>query len=307
MIAAWRLSLTVPTVAVDAFEAVLADWCAAVSIGVDEGERPTGNLEGIATTRPDLPAIGIRLALVAKAAGVPEPVLTIVRVPATDWLQATYQAFPPVRVGRFFIHGSHHEGKVPASMLGLRIDAATAFGTGEHPTTEGCLLALERLARGRPVRRPLDMGCGTGILSFAAARLWPVERIVASDMDGEAARVARVNARVNRLQGRIAVHRGPGYRHRSIGRAGPYDLIIANILARPLAEMAPALARHLAPGGTVVLSGLLVRQERYVLAAHRRHGLALERRLRVKGWSTLVLRRRGQGRAHPRCRKSVAP
>ncbi|MGP1396818.1 MAG: 50S ribosomal protein L11 methyltransferase [Inquilinaceae bacterium] len=306
MIAAWRLSLTVPTIAVDAFESVLADCCASVSADVDDEESPTGRMEGIATARPDLSAIGVRLALAARASGVAEPVLTVVRVPPTDWLQATYQAFPPVRVGRFFIHGSHHEGQVPASAMGLRIDAATAFGTGEHPTTEGCLRALERLAKRRRVRRPLDMGCGTGILSFAAARLWPAARIVASDVDGEAARVAGVNARVNRLKGRIAVHRGPGYRDPAIGRAGPYDLIIANILARPLAEMAPALARHLTPGGTVVLSGLLERQERFVLAAHRRHGLVLERRLRVKGWSTLVLRRRGQGGALPRLRTSVA-
>jgi ribosomal protein L11 methyltransferase len=177
---------------------------------------------------------------------------------------------------------------VPASAIGIEIDAATAFGTGEHPSTRGCLLALEALAHRRRFRRPLDIGAGSGILAIAAAKRLH-RRVVAGDIDPEAVRVARHHARRNGLAGRIRVVRAAGYRSRVLRRSR-YDLILANILARPLALMARDLKRAIRPGGAAVLAGLLRRQEALVLAAHRAQGLSLERRLVIEGWSTLVLR-----------------
>jgi ribosomal protein L11 methyltransferase len=231
----------------------------------------------------------IRLALVA--AGVGGRLLQIAeeRLPERDWLAENRRDFPPQRVGPFFIHGSHWRERPSASVVAIEIDAATAFGTGEHPSTRGCLLALERLARNRRrLRRPLDIGTGSGILAIAAAKRLhrPVR---AGDIDAEAVRVARHHARRNGLAARVRVVRAAGYRSRAL-RGRRYDLIFANILARPLALMARDLKRALAPGGVAVLAGLLRRQEPLVLAAHRAQRLPLVRRLVIEGWSTLILR-----------------
>jgi SAM-dependent methyltransferase len=170
------------------------------------------------------------------------------------------------------------------------VDAATAFGTGEHPSTRGCLLALERLARRRRFHRPLDIGTGTGILSIAATKLLH-RRVLAGDIDRRAICVARHNAARNGVTGLVQSRTAPGYRDRLI-RKSRYDLILSNILARPLAVMAPDLARRLAPDGRAVLSGLLRWQEPIVLAPHRGCGIVLDHRLVIDGWSTLVMRRR---------------
>jgi ribosomal protein L11 methyltransferase len=178
---------------------------------------------------------------------------------------------------------------VPAGAIGIAVDAATAFGTGEHPSTRACLIALDSLARRHRFRRPLDIGTGTGILAIAAAKLLR-RKISASDIDARAVSVARHNVARNGVTGLVRVRRAPGYRDRAVRRAR-YDLILSNILARPLALLASDLARALAPGGRAVLSGLLRRQEPIVLAPHRGCGIVLERRLVIDGWSTLVLRR----------------
>jgi len=232
--------------------------------------------------------IEIRLALAA--AGMGGKLLHIVeeRLPERDWLAENRRDFPPQRIGCFFIHGSHWHGRAAPSSIPIEIDAATAFGTGEHPSTRGCLLALDRLARRRRFRRPLDIGTGSGILAIAAAKRLR-RPVVAGDIDPEAVRVARHHARRNGLASRARFLRTAGYRRRAL-RRHKYDLILANILARPLALMARDLKRTLAPGGTAVLAGLLRRQEPFVLAAHRAQHLSLEHRLVIEGWSTLVLR-----------------
>ncbi|MGH6979877.1 MAG: 50S ribosomal protein L11 methyltransferase, partial [Stellaceae bacterium] len=166
---------------------------------------------------------------------------------------------------------------------------ATAFGTGEHATTRGCLLATDHVKR--PPRRILDMGCGTGILAIAAAKLWHRD-VLATDIDPESVRVTRVNAKVNGVANAVRAEISPGYRHREIARRAPFNLVLANILARPLMDMAPDLARVLAPGGMAVLSGLLARQEAAVLAAHRAQGLYLVTRIALEGWHTLVVANR---------------
>jgi ribosomal protein L11 methyltransferase len=233
-------------------------------------------------------ALEVRLALAAAASGGRLVQISEERLAERDWLAENRRAFPPLRIGRFFVHGSHWRGRVPAGAIAIEIDAATAFGTGEHPSTEGCLLALDRLARRHRFRRPLDIGSGSGILAIAAAKRLH-RRVLASDVDCAAVRVASHHVRCNGLAGQVRVVCAPGYRSRAVRRS-QYDLIFANILARPLALMARDLGRAIAPGGVAVLAGLLRRQEALVVAAHRAQGLALERRLVIEGWSTLILR-----------------
>jgi ribosomal protein L11 methyltransferase len=233
-------------------------------------------------------ALEVRLALAASAAGGRLIHVVEERLPERDWLLENRRAFPPLRIGRFFVHGSHWEGRVPAGAIPIEIDAATAFGTGEHASTAGCLIALDLLARRRRFARPLDIGTGTGILAIAAAKRLH-RRVLASDIDCAAVRVAAHHVRRNGLCGQVRTVCAPGYRGRAVGRAR-YDLIFANILARPLSLMACDLKRALAPGGVAVLAGLLRRQEAMVLAAHRAQGLALARRVVIDGWSTLILR-----------------
>jgi ribosomal protein L11 methyltransferase len=240
------------------------------------------------------PALVAELALAAAAAGGTLVEIGEGQLPDRDWLAENQLAFPPLRVGRFFIYGSHHRGRVPAGAIGIMLDAATAFGTGEHPSTRGCLMALDRLARRHRFRRSLDVGTGTGILAVAAAKLLH-RRVLASDIDRGAVRVARHNVARNGVAGLVRVRGADGYRDRAI-RKLPYDLILSNILARPLALLARDLARTLMPGGRAVLSGLLRRQEPIVLAPHRGCGFVLERRLVIDGWSTLVLRARSQSK-----------
>lgn len=234
------------------------------------------------------PKLEVRLALAAVAAGGRLVQISEERSPERDWLAENRRAFPPLRIGRFFVHGSHWQGAAPAGVIAIEIDAATAFGTGEHPSTKGCLLALGLLASRRRFRRPLDIGTGSGILAIAAAKLLH-RRVLASDVDCAAVRVASHHVRRNGLAAQVRVVCAPGYRSRAV-RGSQYDLIFANILARPLALMARDLGRAIAPGGAAVLAGLLSRQEALVVAAHRAQGLAIERRLVIEGWSTLILR-----------------
>jgi ribosomal protein L11 methyltransferase len=206
-------------------------------------------------------------------------------VPELNWVAVSQAALPPVVAGRFTVHGSHDRHRLARGPLSIEIDAGEAFGTAHHATTHGCLRAIDRLTRRRRFRRVLDLGCGTGVLAIAAARALPNARIAASDIDPEAARITRQNARINGTAHRIQVQVADG-----LARAGPaYDLIVANILAGPLIEMAAATRRRLARGGRLVLSGILVGQAPAVIAAYRASSMALERHDRLAGWSTLIL------------------
>ncbi|HYG87288.1 MAG TPA: 50S ribosomal protein L11 methyltransferase [Azospirillum sp.] len=289
----WRIALAVPEIHAPAFAEAVGDHADAVSTFELE-ENVTWLVEATVYGQPDRPRLMARVAVLAEALGLPEPTLEIEEIPAIDWVSHSYQGFPPIRAGRYFVHGSHHEGGVPPGAIGLQVDAATAFGTGEHGSTKGCLLALDRLARrltlGRGMGAALDMGCGSGILALAVAKTWRVP-VVAVDIDPEAVRVTRENARINRVHGLIHAEGGDGYDTPIVGRHGPYRLITANILARPLARMAPRLKHELAPGGYAVLAGLLARQERHVIQAHRTQGLRLVARIPMGEWTTLVVRR----------------
>ena len=206
----------------------------------------------------------------------------------TDWKAQSLASFPPVSVGHFTIVGAHQA--LPRRRFTLCVEAGPAFGSGRHESTQGCLLALDWLARRRRIRRALDIGTGSGILAVAAARLWPA-RLLALDSDPVAVATARETVRRNGLSHRVAVVRAGGFRAGVVGRLGRADLIVANIRAKPIAAMAPDFSRRVRPGGVVVLSGLLDTEERLVLAAFRSAGLRLRRRIRLGAWVTLILTR----------------
>ena len=205
-----------------------------------------------------------------------------------DWLAMALSGLPPVRAGRFFVFGLHDRGRTPASTVNLRIEAGAAFGTGHHGTTVGCLLAFDALLKARRFGRVLDVGAGTGVLAIAAARTGS-RIVVGTDIDPVSVRISNENARVNRAGARF-VH-AFGLRDRLVSGSGPYDLVFANILARPLVSLSRDIHGALKPGGRVILSGLLRTQERFVRAAYLAQGFTLERRLHRDAWATLVMRR----------------
>jgi ribosomal protein L11 methyltransferase len=290
----WRVVARVRgTDAVTAVLAILDDLAGAIS--AFEIAPQEWRVEAYPRLPVLTPALSAQLALAAAAEQGTLVEIGEEKLPDRDWLAENQLAFPPLRIGRFFIYGSHHRGGVPSGAIGIMLDAATAFGTGEHPSTRACLMALEGLAKRRRFRHPLDIGAGTGILAIAAAKLLK-RRVLASDIDCGAVRVARHNIGRNGGPSMVRVRRAAGYRDRAI-RKSRYDLILSNILARPLALMARDLAGALAPGGRAVLSGLLRRQEPIVLVPHRGCGIVLERRLVIDGWSTLVLRARSRSKS----------
>jgi ribosomal protein L11 methyltransferase len=195
---------------------------------------------------------------------------------------------PPVRAGRFFIYGVHDRGRAPPNTVNLRIEAGAAFGTGHHGTTVGCLLAYDRLLKANRFARVLDVGAGTGVLAIAAARTGSA-KAVGTDIDRVSVRISRENARVNAVNVRFVHASGLG--HRAVRADAPYDLVFANILARPLVSLAQDIKGALRPGGIAILSGLLRTQERYVRAAYLARDLRLDFALRRDAWATLVLRR----------------
>jgi ribosomal protein L11 methyltransferase len=261
--------------------------------GVSIFETGAGQWSATALYRrePDRGNLTARLALAAAAYGLAEPELEIAKLPPADWLELAYAGFPARDIGRFYVHGSHVAAPAGRNVP-LHIDAATAFGSGEHASTEGCLRAISDLKRsGARVWRVLDMGTGSGILAIGAAKLFPRARVAAIDIDAESARVAALNARLNQVGVRVRAIQGNGYVSPLAARGPRFDLIVANILARPLIRMAPSLGARLRPGGVAILSGLLRRQEAAVLSAHYAAGLRLKARKEIGEWTTLVLRR----------------
>jgi ribosomal protein L11 methyltransferase len=250
---------------------------------------------------PDRAAI--RAAINAAAGAKAAAALRFARVGAADWVGQSLAGLAPVAAGRFVVHGAHDRARVPLNRIGIEIEAALAFGTGHHGTTRGCLIALDRLCKSRSSRRRapriLDLGTGSGVLAIAAARALRA-RVIATDIDTDAVRVARANARLNRAGALIDVVQADGVNNQSLRARAPFDLIVANILLGPLLRLAAPLRRLTAPGAHVILSGLLPAQANAVIAAYR--PLVLQRRIELDGWTTLVFARRlrpqrGDGRS----------
>jgi ribosomal protein L11 methyltransferase len=288
----WQSRFVVPGDAVELFLAELED--AALSVAAFEEPGPSGDasalwrIELMHRGEPDKHELAGRLAPLAERSGIERIDITIAPLATANWLARVAASFTPQRIGRFWVHGSHVREAPPAGAVPIRLDAGLAFGSGEHASTRGCLLALDQLAARRRFGHVLDMGCGSGILAIAAAKCWPA-RALAVDNDPQAVAVAQENARRNGVAQRVRARRSEGYRSPAVRAARPYDLIFANILADPLCDMARDLARHLAPGGSAILSGLFDVQAAAVIDAHRAVGLRLRRGIQLERWTTLVL------------------
>jgi ribosomal protein L11 methyltransferase len=214
----------------------------------------------------------------------------IAPVPDEDWVRRSLEGLAPVVAGRFYLHGSHDRDKRRSGGHSFEIDAGTAFGTGHHGTTAGCMLILDAILKRQTPKRIFDLGCGTGVLAIAAARACNV-KILATDIDPEAVRVTRLNAALNNLGPRIHALTAAGLHHHAIRQAGPFDLIFANILARPLVSLAHGLTTLLEPGGTIILSGLTRDQLRWVSAAYKVRGLIPTHIIKIENWVALAMKR----------------
>jgi ribosomal protein L11 methyltransferase len=255
---------------------------ATYSILEEDEDRNIWRIDAFPTTPEEADGLMVRLA------EHPELRTTKEKLADADWLAMALSGLPPVRAGRFFVYGMHDRGRTPINAVNLRIEAGAAFGTGHHGTTVGCLLAYDALLKKRSFGRVLDVGTGTGVLAIAARRTGtPIA--VGTDIDAVSVRIARENGKVNAAKARFVHASGLG--HAAVRAAAPYDLVFANILARPLVFLAQDIKGALKPGGYAILSGLLRVQARYVLAAYLARGFRLERRLNRDAWTTLVLRR----------------
>ncbi len=284
----WQITLTVPKAMAPGAEAVLEGLGGAM-VTSHEGESRQIDLYLERKEAPDAAALA---ALLSESLGAAVDAPSVSRVVQRDWVAESQRHFPVLEFGRFLVYGSHHATPKAYGRLPLLIDAGRAFGTGHHDSTALALLLLERL---RPrYRQPnlLDLGCGSGILALAALRLWPGASVLAADIDPQSVAVARDNRRINRIAGDMRAVVSNGLRNAALQQAAPYDLVLANILARPLLMMAPDIARALAPGGHLILAGFLEGDRTRLEACYRALGLALVARQRRGGWTALLLRKR---------------
>lgn len=256
-------------------------------VGVFEIEDGSGMWEvgGYFLEAPD----EVQLALLAAAHGANPFVVS--ELPETDWVAKVRRELVPVHAGRFYVYGSHDAHTVPEGVEPLLIEAAMAFGTGHHGTTQGCLKALDRLIEAGVVcHNVADIGCGTAVLAMAAARVWP-ETVIASDMDQVAVEVADANVAANDLAGRVICLEALGFEHPQLHEAAPFDLVFANILKQPLIDLAPDMASHLASGGFAILSGILNDQGDEVAEVYARNGINTWHREEIGDWTTLTLQK----------------
>ncbi len=284
----WQMEFPVDPQHAPAFSEFLDDY--AVSTMWYEKEKDSWQFEAIFQEIPNEVELEKRFRPVCEVFGIDIPAVTINKLPNLDWVAANYKAFPPLKIARFYIYGSHIENPHPESRIPLQIDAATAFGSGEHETTEGCLWALDQLSETNEFKKPLDMGCGSGVLALAMATILKVP-VVAVDNDPEAVRVTASNAIVNNLAGLIKPLHSEGFGDSQVSAQGPYDLIMSNILAGPLCEMSPHMCEVLQSEGFIILSGLLNTQAEKVISTYRLNGCALVDQIIFGDWSTLVMRK----------------
>ncbi len=260
----------------------------AVSVFLHNRESTDGDDWTVGLTTYGMPDIAEILSLLDGRLDAKD--IHIEKLPEKDWLRHVHENFPPVQTGKFFVYGSHYDGLPPAELIALKIDAATAFGSGEHETTKGCLMAFEGLAKDHTFKNALDMGCGSGILGIGMEKLWSGIRVTAIDIDHESVIVTKRHAEMNNVRNLVA-EEGDGYNAPLAQKNAPYDIVAANILAGPLIDMASQLAAALSPGGFAILSGLLARQEKDVIAAQEAQGLKMIRSIALGDWRALVLQK----------------
>lgn len=282
------LRLMLPRAALPAAEEILGALGGAVWAETLDEQDP---VPFEATLPPEVTAAAIETAVLelAAATGIAISDALFETLAERDWVAESQRALPPEEIGRFFVHGSHVTREPPAGLIPLLIDANQAFGTGRHETTRGCLEALSRLAETRAFARILDLGCGSGVLALGAAKLWPEARVLAADNDAVAVAVAAENALLNGAGQTIEALASEGFADPALAAAAPFDLILANILAEPLIALAPGFAAHLAPGGLLVLAGLLAKEGPAVEAAQVAAGLSPLAAHDLADWRILVL------------------
>ncbi|QNT78665.1 50S ribosomal protein L11 methyltransferase [Entomobacter blattae] len=281
------LSLVVPDYAVEAYEKALGNVCTTVGIFEIETDEAHWRLEGVKDTGYGESELAAALAIAELTTGYNAP-LERVNIPAEGWLARTYEAFPEQNIGRRFVVRGTHLPASTSSKITLILDAGIAFGSGEHGSTRGCLRALESIAWRKP-QRIIDMGCGSGILAMAASALLK-KPVIGVDIEPWSVRVANTNAQMNHLGQQVKFFFGNGWNTPQLTSYKPFDLVFANILARPLCKMAYQMKHYLAPGASIILAGLLKNQIRMVLAAYSRQGIVLEKIFLEGEWATLLLR-----------------
>ena len=273
----WKASVALTkTQAGDTAAALELDGSAQAVLIVEEPFADGAVVEALYTDEPNA-------AYLSRITGLD---ITVAPLPDQDWIRLSQEGLPPVRAGRFFVYGAHDAGTVPHGVIPMKIEAGLAFGTGHHETTALCLAVLSDLANKRAFRNVLDLGCGTGLLAIGAAKLWK-RSVLASDIDPVAVDVTRDNARANGVGPLIRAVTADGLTNPILANGAPYDLLIANILAGPLTQLAPSIIKALAPGAMLVLSGLLRNQEALVNSFYR--DLRFIGRRRAGPWSALVL------------------
>lgn len=284
----WEIVIeVVDKAAVPHLEAILEGYVSGVA-SFEQADGTSWKVTGYAETAPDEAAIEAGAGRATVEAGIAPAHVHIALMPPTDWVAEVEKSLKPIHVGPYYVYGSHITGPPPPGAVPLKIDAGLAFGTGSHETTSGCLLALEALYPETGPVNPLDVGTGSGILAIALAKRYG-GAVLGSDIDPIAVRVAAENADINGVAGLVRFLDCPGLDAPEIAGGAPYDLIIANIVANPLIALAPDIAGALAPGGKVILSGLLSEQVDDVSAAYRTEGLVVQDTVPLNNWRTLVL------------------
>lgn len=303
----WKASFVVPYAVAENFSSALEDAFAPEALAVSTSEANSGTaapliktasdwneveahgfwtVEALYAEEPHIELLRDILEPVEEMTGIQPTEFSVDPVVEVDWVARSLEGLDPVRAGRFFVYGSHDAGKVPAGVIPLLVDAGQAFGTGHHETTTGCLEFISEILRPGIRLNALDIGTGTGVLAIAIAKLARCH-VLASDIDPVAIRVTRANARKNGVAPFTAAVTAKGFGHPALRARAPYDLIVANILARPLVSLAPAFAAYLKVGGTLILSGTLRSQETMVTSAMRSQGLFLRARKPRGDWVTL--------------------
>jgi len=238
---------------------------------------------------PNTDLLQEQLSFVFESMDLHVPRVKVEKLPDVDWLQHVYDGLKPIDAGRFFVHGSHITKNIPDHTVNILIEAASAFGTGEHPTTKGCLLMLDKyLDTEKPAKHILDMGVGSGILAIAAARTMPdAKPIIGVDIDPGSIRVAENHARDNGVEHQITMVAGDGFRVPLVQEQKPYDLIFANILAQPLIDMSEDMVK--VAGRHIILSGFTDVQKPYVYEAYKKLGCVEKDSIVIDGWVALWL------------------
>ena len=281
------------------FEAIFSELLESEATSHVRTSQSCWNIEALFLSPPDEVVITQMLAPVFDQYDMTPCAVQIETLLQRDWLAENRASFPALHIGRFWIYGSHIDDAPPPASLPLLVDAAQAFGSGTHPTTEGCLRAMDMINRrykGIAPRHTLDMGCGSAILGMAAAKLWPSCKVTGADNDPVAIKVAegnRIRNNIASTQMRLGV--STGFSGRLVRQNGPYDVILANILAAPLRRMAPSLMPHLADNGWLILSGILNHQATMVAQAYSMAGGRLWAKIRIGEWTSLVMRPRQAG------------